>query len=254
MASFRRQRNDQAFERFHEDVVTQSKEITTASELPRVRKKKKFSDEVISELEHGCATLNDYFIQQYFEVFDTVIAELERRLDREVFLIVVEIEQLLLSAANGRVDSVPVSIRSVHVKDLDLPRLQAQLSMLPDLLRVAQNTSVNVTSIDMITDSLPRAGDLTKLMFDQVVKLILIYFTISVTTATAERSFAVLRIVKTYLHTTMSQDRRNNVMLLHVHKDYTTISTCNALPGHLLRQMTDEDDFFRPVCFSELVD
>ena len=33
-------------ERFYENVVTQSREITTASELPTVRKKK-FPDEVI---------------------------------------------------------------------------------------------------------------------------------------------------------------------------------------------------------------
>ena len=33
-------------ERFYEDVVTQSREITTAPELPRVRKKK-FPDKVI---------------------------------------------------------------------------------------------------------------------------------------------------------------------------------------------------------------
>ena len=78
--------------------------------------------------------------------------------------------------------------------------------MLPDLLRVAQNKSVNVTSIDTITDSLSRAGDLTKIMFDQVVKLIRIYLTIPVTTATAERSFSVLRRVKTYLRTTMLQE------------------------------------------------
>ena len=139
LASFRRQRNDQAFERFYHDVATQAKEITTASELPRVRKKKKLSDEIISKHEHEYATPKDYFRQQFCEGFDTIIAEFERRFNREVFLIVVEIEQLLLSAANCRFYSVPLSIRSVYVKDLDLPRLQAQLSMLPDLLRVAKN-------------------------------------------------------------------------------------------------------------------
>ena len=94
----------------------------------------------LSELGHENATPKDYFTQQYFEVFDIVIAELERSFDREVVLIVVEIQQLLLSSTNGRFDSVPLSIRSVCVcvKDFDLPRLQAQLSMLPHLLRVTQ--------------------------------------------------------------------------------------------------------------------
>ena len=60
----------------------------------------------LSELEHEYATAKDYFRQQYFEVFDIVIAELERCFNREVVLIVVEIQQLLLSATNGRFDSI----------------------------------------------------------------------------------------------------------------------------------------------------
>ena len=41
------------------------------------------------------------------------------------------------------------------------------------------------------------------------------------TNATSERSFSALRRVKTYLRTTMSQQRLNHLMLLHVHKDRT---------------------------------
>ena len=57
----------------------------------------------ISELEHEYATPKDYLRQQYFEVFDVVIAELERNFDREVVLIVVETQQLLLSATNEEI-------------------------------------------------------------------------------------------------------------------------------------------------------
>ena len=38
------------------------------------------------------------------------------------------------------------------------------------------------------------------------------------TYATSERSFSVLRRVKTYLRTTMTQNRLNHLMVLHVHK------------------------------------
>ena len=39
--------------------------------------------------------------------------------------------------------------------------------------------------------------------------------------ATSERSFSALRRVKTYLRSTMGQQRLNNLMVLHVHKDMT---------------------------------
>ena len=41
------------------------------------------------------------------------------------------------------------------------------------------------------------------------------------TNATSERSFSALRKVKSYLRSTMLQERLNYPMLLHVHKDRT---------------------------------
>ena len=41
------------------------------------------------------------------------------------------------------------------------------------------------------------------------------------TNATSERSFSALRRVKSYLRTTMGQQRLNYLMLLHVHKERT---------------------------------
>ena len=39
--------------------------------------------------------------------------------------------------------------------------------------------------------------------------------------ATSERSFSALRHIKTYLRSTMGQERLNNLMLLHIHKEIT---------------------------------
>ena len=41
------------------------------------------------------------------------------------------------------------------------------------------------------------------------------------TNATSERSFSTLRRVKTYLRSTMGQERLNHLMILNVHKDHT---------------------------------
>ena len=37
--------------------------------------------------------------------------------------------------------------------------------------------------------------------------------------ATSERSFSALRRIKTYLRSTMKQERLNSLIVLHVHKD-----------------------------------
>ena len=41
------------------------------------------------------------------------------------------------------------------------------------------------------------------------------------TNSTSERSFSAMRCMKTYLRSTMGQQRHNNIMMLHIHKDKT---------------------------------
>ena len=58
------------------------------------------------------------------------------------------------------------------------------------------------------------------LMFE-VSKLVKLLLVIPATNAESERSFSAVWHIKTYLHATMSQQRLNHLMLLHVHKSQT---------------------------------
>ena len=71
-----------------------------------------------------------------------------------------------------------------------------------------------------ITDLLNNVP-LAKDMFSGVDNLLRIYFTMPITTCTAERSFSCLWHLKNYLRSTMSNERLNNVILLHAHKELT---------------------------------
>ena len=59
------------------------------------------------------------------------------------------------------------------------------------------------------------------LLLPQVKRLIQLVLVMPATNATSERSFSALRRVKSYLRTTMGQQRLNYLMLLHVHKERT---------------------------------
>ena len=58
-------------------------------------------------------------------------------------------------------------------------------------------------------------------MLSEIDKVLKMYFTFPVTTSTAERSFSSLRRLKTYLRSTMTQSRLNNLLLLYVHSSDT---------------------------------
>ena len=80
--------------------------------------------------------------------------------------------------------------------------------MLPDLLRTANEEHElgvkKVTSIGTIAE-LFNTCSYSKTMLREVSRLLRIFLTVPMASATAERSFSALRRLKHYLRTTMSQ-------------------------------------------------
>src|SRR6202042_3052638 len=91
-----------------------------------------------------------------------------------------------------------------------------QIKLLPAALA---ETEKPVTINNVV--NILRQSSAVRRILSEVDKLVRIYLTIPVTTATAERSFSVLRRLKTYLRTTMTQKRLNNCMIMHVFKSKT---------------------------------
>jgi hypothetical protein len=58
-------------------------------------------------------------------------------------------------------------------------------------------------------------------LMSQVSKLVRLLLVMPATNAESERSFSAVQRIKTYLCSTMSQQRLNHLMLLHVHKSHT---------------------------------
>ncbi|CAI6364866.1 unnamed protein product [Macrosiphum euphorbiae] len=56
-------------------------------------------------------------------------------------------------------------------------------------------------------------------LFETIFILLKIFSTLPVSTSTTERSFSILRRIKTYLRNTMSQNRLNGLAMLHIHRE-----------------------------------
>jgi hypothetical protein len=115
----------------------------------------------------------------------------------------------------------PISLQNTAVisqhydDDIDVGKLRLNFQMLPDLMEGKQ-----VQAINDVTAALLGLGPAIRL-YGALTTLLILLHLLPATSATAERSFSCLRRLKTYLRTTMSQERLNSVMILHVHQTDT---------------------------------
>jgi len=60
-----------------------------------------------------------------------------------------------------------------------------------------------------------------KEMFPNIYKMLQVALTLPVSSATCERSFSAMRRIKTWVRTSMHQERFTNLSILHIEKDLT---------------------------------
>lgn len=58
-------------------------------------------------------------------------------------------------------------------------------------------------------------------MYNDIFSACIIFITLPVTVANAERSFSKLKIIKNYLRNSMSQDRLTNISILNIERGRT---------------------------------
>ena len=134
---------------------------------------------------------------------------------------VLAIEVLLIKSANGDDFSQELKVveNSCYQSDLCFNKLEKHLGVLVDVIHQALPQVKKVTTIRTICEATNKGP--YKVMLEEIHKLLRLYFTIPITSSSSERAFSTLRRVLTYLRSTMTQERLNNCMLLHVHKDIT---------------------------------
>ncbi len=94
--------------------------------------------------------------------------------------------------------------------------------MMTDMIKNAfQNHPIkSVTNVRTIAEGMSQS-EMFKRTLGEVHKVLKLYFTFPVTTATAERLFSSLKRIKTFLRNSMTQSRLNNLFILYIHPTRT---------------------------------
>ena len=212
-------RNEAKFDSFYSEVIRDSINLTVEPTLPCQRKRPRRLDDGASP--HRYETPKDRHRHMYFEVTELTSGEVEKRFIQKDLSIVNEIESTLIEFANGNTEkSISPELEMYLKDDFELARLKIQLSMLPDAIKTSSMGIKKVTNVRTIANVM-NESPIYKGMLQEVDRLLKLYLTFPVTTSTAERSFSSLRHIKTYLRSTMTSCRLNNLFLLYVYQDIT---------------------------------
>ena len=185
---------------------------------------------------------------QCVEAIDTCLVSLNERFDQEAFLVLSKIETVLIAAANGMdFDLGNINqLKDIYAVDVDFENLHGELKLLNGIIKQRLPEVKKVTSVDTIT-SLFCNDEVTvqvNLALSNVLRLLQIYLLAPMSAASGERTFSSQRRVKTYLRSTMTEVRYNNLMVLHVNKERTDKLDLNIIAKLFIQKNERRIRFF----------
>jgi len=169
---------------------------------PRVRRPpKRFAT---SEVEVAAETPIEHFRSEFFKVVDTAVQQLSSRIEQDGVSNYIKLEQVLLRGnISDACNSYP---------ELDVPLLRIQLPMFCHQFKYS--------STDEAAMLMRSVAPEVRKLFTQVEVLLRLLLVVPASSCEAERSFSALRRLKTWLRSTMTQQRLNHVALCSVHHHY----------------------------------
>ena len=225
-------RTEEMYKLFWQKIITQANELDIAEPtLPRKRKAPR-------RYEVGVGTgvtpssPEDHFKAIYYEALDTVIGCIGDRFKQEGYQMYSKLEQLLIMEKQNKEDTDEVL--EFYGSDFEKDELITQLRLFhanyPPEKRTCIHDAVSVVKGMSIGE---------KQLLSQVVKLVKLLLVMPATNAISERSFSAMRRIKTYLRSTMVQERLNSVMVLHIHKELTDGLDLN----NICKEFTSKSDY-----------
>ena len=219
-------RSDESFDVFYEDVKAKAETVdVTEPTMPRKRKmSKRFQ---MGGAEHFFPqSERDMYRQQYFEAMDFIVINCVRnRFDQPGYRVLRHVEELLLKSVRSDFEDYSEEFTFVtefYAMDIDKDSLKVQLETLKTPF---ENQGSGTIKLSDIFGYLRELKPVMRAIYSEIVNLVVI----PATNATSEGTFSPLRRVKTYLRSTMTQTRMNNLITLHVHKESTDALDLNVI-------------------------
>ena len=207
-------RDEALFSNYWKSITAKAKEMDVSEPgLPRGRKRpRRYEDGEASAEFHS--TPEEYYRVYYYEVLDLMIQCLTDRFDQPGYKMFSTMEQLLLKGCQGKAyEGELKAVMEMYHEDINENSLVVQFKTFSLQLK-----DQNIT-FKQIYDHLKKESQAARSLYSEIVILVKLILAIPATNASSERSFSALRRIKTYLRSSMTQLRLNNLMVLYVHRE-----------------------------------
>ncbi|XP_041374138.1 zinc finger MYM-type protein 1-like [Gigantopelta aegis] len=215
-------RQEESYDKFWADVTKKLDHLeVNEPSLPRRRKMPARFDTGNAPCEYQ-ETVKYLYRLKYYEALDLAINCIRDRFAQPGYKISRHLEDMLLKC----VTEDPIysndmdCVVDFYKDDIDKTTLHTQLDCFKVLIKQSVD-NVNTLTISQIVDVIRERKPASRTMFCDIVTVLKLISVMPATNAISERSLSALRRVKTYLRSSMTQERLNHVMLLHVHRDAT---------------------------------
>jgi len=164
-------------------------------------------------------TVEEYYRQAFFSFIDAAKTQLSERFDANsrglsTYLL---FERVLLS---GQATDTDVGLLEAY-PELDVARLAVQLAMF--------RSQFDYHTLHEAKASLQGMTPEVRTMFSEVEQLVRLMLLCPVSSCEAERSFSCLRRLKTWLRSTMTQQRLNSIIVCHANQEVLDILPMSAI-------------------------
>lgn len=174
----------------------------------------RYSDEVVFETtgSRECPSEDDadsiLKTNLYFPILDAVLVEFNSRFSKKNL----ELMKSLHACCPTADEFLEITLLKplISAYDLDYQQLITETTLAKASLQGKEMEDVSDALLELIP---------LKVAFPNLIQLLQIALTISVSTAKCDRTFSTLKRIKSYLRTTMSEERLNNMAILSIEHD-----------------------------------
>ena len=208
-------RNDETFHLFWEKVPLLANFLE--ADEPQLRRHRKRPNQYEEGTSAGSfpSSPKDLYCQQYFEVIDLVTACVKDRFDQPGYKVYHQVEELTLKASKREPFNAKLEFVTKFYKDAK------SIGGTTFYLWTGLYDGKSSICIFDVKEYFQSLSISQRNLLSEVCHLLQILLVMPATNAASERSFNALRRVKSYLRNTMTQERLNSLMVLHVHKELT---------------------------------